>query len=103
MSPSPLEEAYGRSERVVGRRIGDELVLIPLAGQGADLDHVRTLNPVAAFIWEQLDGTRTGAEVVASMVARFEVQRPEAEADYLELLETLRALEAVRPVGEDRR
>ena len=94
MSPSTLTVAYGKSSRVVGRRIGDEYVLVPLAGRGADLESILNLNRVAAFIWEQLDGARTGREVVAALVARFEVDPPEAEADYLDLVTKLRGLKA---------
>jgi len=36
-----LAQAWARAERMVGRRIGDEYVLMPLAGRGADLDRVR--------------------------------------------------------------
>jgi hypothetical protein len=52
---------FGRAPaRMVGRRIGDEYVLVPLAGRGADLDSILNLNSVAAFVWEQLDGSRSG-------------------------------------------
>ena len=74
---------------MVGRRIGDEYVLVPLAGRGADLDSILNLNRVAAFVWERLDGARSGAEVVDAVVEQFEVDRARAEHDYLELVETL--------------
>jgi hypothetical protein len=85
---------------MVGRRIGDEYVLVPLAGRGADLDSILNLNRVAAFVWEQLDGRRTGASIVDAVVQRFEVERERAEADLLELLETLVAVKAIVPAGE---
>ncbi len=95
MSRPRLEEAWARSARMVGRRIGDEYVLVPLAGRGADLDSILNLNRVAAFVWERLDGTRTGAAVVDAVVERFDVERPRAEADYLELVDTLLELKAI--------
>jgi hypothetical protein len=94
-----LEETWARSERMVGRRIGDEYVLVPLAGRGADLDSILNLNRLAAFVWEQLDGARTGAGVVDAVVERFDVERKRAEADYLELLDTLLELKAIVPAG----
>ena len=97
MSRPGLEEAWARSERMVGRRIGDEYVLVPLAGRGADLDSILNLSRVAAFVWEQLDGTRSGADVVDAVVARFDVERERAEADTLELLDTLLEVEAIVP------
>jgi hypothetical protein len=84
---------------MVGRRIGDEYVLVPLAGRGADLDSILNLNRVAAFIWEQLDGARTGADVVSAVVERFDVERSRAEQDTLELLDTLVGLRAIVPAG----
>lgn len=97
MSRPRLDEAFARSARMVGRRIGDEYVLVPLAGRGADLDSILNLSRVAAFVWERLDGARTGAEVVDAVVERFEVERAEAEADYLELVETLLDVGALAP------
>ncbi len=91
---------FARSDRIVGRRIGGEYLLVPLAGRGADLDSILNLNRVGAFIWEHLDGRRTGDEVVHALVARFDVDRPRASRDYSEFLEQLRELRAVVPVEE---
>jgi methyltransferase-like protein len=90
-----LGEAWARSPRMVGRRIGEEYVLVPLADRGADLDSILNLNRVAAFVWEQLDGQRNGSDVVASVLERFEVERARAEQDYLELIEALLEVGAV--------
>jgi hypothetical protein len=92
-----LGEAWARAQRMVGRRIGDEYVLVPLAGRGADLDSILNLNRVAAFIWEQLDGVQTGDAIVEAVVERFDVERARAEADTLELLDTLLELKAIVP------
>jgi hypothetical protein len=83
---------------MVRRTIGGECVLVPLSERGADLDSIFNLNRVAAFVWEQLDGTRTAADVVDAVVARFEVDRRRAEADTLELLDTLLEIRAIVPV-----
>lgn len=99
MSPSTLDDVYAHSTRVVGRRIGDEFVLVPLAGRGADIDDILNLNKVGAFIWEQIDGSRDGAAVVGALVDRFEVDRSAAEADYLAFLDQLRSLKAVVSAG----
>ena len=92
---SGLDEVWTRSPRMVGRKIGSEYVLVPLADRGADLDSILNLNRVAAFVWERLDGARSGAEVVDAVVAAFEVDRARAERDYLELVETLVEVDAV--------
>jgi hypothetical protein len=93
-----LETAYTRSERMVGRRIADEYVLVPLVGEGAEIDSLFNLSRVATFIWEQLDGNASGAAVVAAIVERFLVARERAEADYLEFVEQLLSIGAIRAV-----
>jgi hypothetical protein len=97
VSQARLDETWARSDRVAARRVGERYVLVPLAGEGVDLDGALDLNRVAAFIWERLDGAGSLASIVDAVVERFEVERGKAEADALELLEALRAREAVVP------
>ena len=97
MSRLPLGAAWARAERVVGRRIGAAYVLVRLAGRDADLDSILNLNRVAVFIWEHLDGARTGEAIVQAVVERFDVERARAEVDTLELLGTLLELKAIVP------
>jgi hypothetical protein len=96
-----IDRVWARSARMVGRRVGNEFVLVPLAGRGADIDHILNLNRVGAFIWEQLDGHTSGARIVDRLTEHFDVARPRAEADYLEFLSALREVEAVVPAGGD--
>ena len=77
-----LADVFARSEQMVGRRIADEFVLVPIVGHGAQLDAIYNLNRVGTLIWQQLDGSRRGEEIVTALVARFEVDRATAEADY---------------------
>ncbi len=90
-----LDEAGARSPRMAGRRIGEEFLLVPIVDRGADLDGALSLNRVAAFVWEQLDGRKSGSDVVESVLERFEVERERAEQDYLELIDTLTKVGAV--------
>jgi len=91
-----LSDVFVRSERIVGRRIAGEYVLVPLVGRGADADFIYTLNRVAAAMWEGLDGKATGNDVVRLVVERYEVEPERAGRDYLELMETLESIDAVR-------
>ena len=97
-----LHQVYARSPRVVGRQIGDEYVLVPLVARGADLDSILNLNRVAAFIWGEFDGRRSGRVIVAATWKQFQVERPQAAADYAELVEALLAVAAIEPVASGR-
>lgn len=94
-----LHDVFARSERMVGRRIAGEFVLVPIVGHGAQLDAIFNLTRVGAFTWEQLDGRRTGEQVVEALLARFDVDRATAEADYRTFLSKLLAIRAVSRVG----
>ncbi len=90
-----LAAAFGRSERMVGRRIAGEYILVPLVGRGADLDSIFNLNRVGAFVWERLDGGTNGSAIVDGLVDRFAVDRATAEADYVGFIEHLCSIGAV--------
>ena len=47
-------ERFLRNPDYIFRKIVDELVLIPIHKDVADMDSIYSLNDVGAFIWEQL-------------------------------------------------
>ncbi len=94
MNPD-LAAAFGRSERMVRRRIASEYILVPLVGRGADIDSIFNLNRVGAFVWEELDGRTSGSVIVDGLVERFVVDRETAETDYLDFIDQLRSIGAV--------
>lgn len=99
MRQPSLAGAFRRSPRLAGRKLGDAYVVVAVDDRGADLDSVLRLNRVAAFVWERLDGEATGTELVDAVVARFDVERERAAADYLELVAALVERGAVVPAG----
>ena len=96
-----LGEVFERSERIVGRRLADEYILVPLVSRGADVDSIFNLNRIGALIWERLDGRTSGEAVVEAIVERFEVDAKRAASDYAEFIEKLVSIEAVRRVERD--
>jgi Coenzyme PQQ synthesis protein D (PqqD) len=95
-SPS-LADVFARSERMVGRRIAEEYVLVPIVSRGTDLDAIFNLNRVGAFIWERLDGSASGEEIVRALVEEFDVDSARAVDDYRAFMAQLLSIDAVRP------
>jgi hypothetical protein len=93
---SVLQRRYARSERMVGRRIAGEYIIVPIVGRGADLDAIFHLNGVGAFIWEKLDGTTTGEAIAEAIAERYEVDRTTACRDYVEFMEKLESVGAIQ-------
>ncbi len=95
-----LQGRYVARDRIVARRVGDQTLLVPISGEAADLQKVFTLNAVAEFVWERLDGKRPLADICGEVCAEFEVNVDTAQRDTLELVAELRAMGLVEPVGE---
>ncbi|MBM4036924.1 MAG: PqqD family protein [Planctomycetes bacterium] len=81
---------------VVTRQIVGETLLVPIRGRVADMQKLFCLNPVAAFVWEKLDGTRTLADIRDAVLDAFAVQQDRAEADIQEFIAELLAAELVQ-------
>lgn len=72
---------FRRSTDVVCRQVGHESILVPIRNNVGNLDFVYTLSPVAARIWQLIDGARTADEIVSAICAEYEVDRDTAMAD----------------------
>lgn len=87
--------AWARNPEFVSRRIGSEVLLLPIRQNMGDLESIFTLTEVGARIWELLDGRRTLAELRDAIAAEFEVSPAQVETDLQEFLDKLRALDGV--------
>jgi Coenzyme PQQ synthesis protein D (PqqD) len=95
--PPQLDEIFVRSDRMVGRRIAEEYLLVPIVGRAADVEAIYTLNAIAAFIWERLDGETPGKAMIRAIAERYDVNDETAMADYLAFIEQLQSIQAVVP------
>ena len=62
--------------QVMSRLVGDETVLLDLAS-----GHYFGVDGVGKVIWESVSTGKTLAETVDAIVAEFDVEKPQAEAD----------------------
>ncbi len=92
-----LNRVFRQRQEMVTREIAGEVILVPVRGKLAQLQQIFVLNPVGAYIWEQLDGERDLEAIRRGLVDSFEVTSSEAEAD---LVEYLGALEGADLIAE---
>jgi hypothetical protein len=86
---------YQHDPGIVSRLVGGEMILVPIRQTVGEMGSIFTLNETGARIWKLLDGHRTLAEVHAQIISEFEVDSIQAEADLMELVESLEAQGAV--------
>lgn len=92
-----LNAVFVRNEQVVSRKIVDELILVPMRTDVAEMETLYTLNEVGARVYELIDGERTLEAIVETVFEEFDVTREQAEMDVREFVEQLLAIDSIRP------
>ena len=93
-----LMKRFTKDPNMVFRQIDDEAILVPIRQNVADLESIYTLNPVAARIWELIDGKRRVENIKEVILQEYEIDEGKAEKDLLELLSQLEGIKAVATV-----
>ena len=79
-----LDNYVSRNTAVPWRVIEGEAILVDVSA-----GKVIQASQTAAFIWEQLDGSKTIGEIIDRVCADFAVEKERARQDTLEFLEEL--------------
>lgn len=82
------EKVFTKNDTVVSRKIGNELFLVPVKGTLADMQRIFTLNPVAEYIWQELDKKNLN-DICNGVVSAFDIGREQAETDIHEFITEL--------------
>lgn len=93
-----LDTIYARNDRVVSRRIVDELILVPIRQNVAEMETLYTLNDVGARVYELIDGKRRVSDIVEAIVTEFEVSPETAESDVRDFIAQLLQIESIREI-----
>lgn len=91
-----LKKRYRKDSWMVSRKIAEEVILVPIRQNVADLQCIYTLNDVGARLWNLLDGGASMEDLVSAVTLEYEVEASQAEADvagFLEQLESIKAIE----------
>lgn len=90
------DDVLEHADDVVAQDAGEERVLVPLRTDVADLSRVWNLNRTAARVWDLVDGSRTVADVVTAVVARYDVPPETARAEVRSLLTSMLSASLMR-------
>lgn len=86
---------YRRDNDMVFRRLGEEMVLVPIRRGIGDFDCFYILNETGRLLWEKLASPCTEDELVTLLLAAFDVAPDDARRDVQQFLADLRRLKAV--------
>lgn len=92
-----LDIQFERISTIVTRRVAGETILVPIVPQMDQDPALYTLDEVAAYLWDLLDGRHTGRDLAAALTDRYQVSIEQAGADIRTFLEQLSSINAIRP------
>jgi uncharacterized protein YkvS len=76
-----LQELVSIKSKFVAREVGDEMILVPLTNNVAQMSELFTLNETARFIWENVNENSTIQELAISMTDSFDIDIETAKND----------------------
>ena len=83
------DKIFRKNEQIVSRKIAGDLFLVPIKGKLADMQRIFTLNPVGEYIWQTLDNQKSLRDICNEVIAKFEVEKEQAESDISEFIHEL--------------
>ena len=89
MEEDILNRVYEKSDDIIHRKIADETILVPLRGELVDMQKIFSLNSVADYVWEQLDGKRNLMVICSQVDHMFKSEPEQVRTDVLEFIDEL--------------
>jgi len=84
-----ISDIYKIKHRFVTRQIGDDMVLVPVETNVANMNELFTMNSTASFIWKHVDGVNTEEDIIRLLQEEFDVDMQTAERDLNDFLDQL--------------
>ncbi len=84
-----LSRIYEKSPEVVSKKVTDEYILVPLKENVGDLEGLYTLNEVGAYIWDQIDGKNTIAQIIKKVTGEYNINAETAQKDVIQFIQQL--------------
>lgn len=76
-----IKQLYRIKSKFVTRAVGDELIIVPLSGNVAQMNELFTLNETAKLIWENLDQNASLESMQMLLTETFDVDKTTALND----------------------
>lgn len=92
-------QKFKKKEEIVSREIAGETILVPIKGKLADMQRIFALDNVSEFIWQQLNGKASAAEILSSVMDIYGIDKEQAKCDISEFINEL--LDAELIIGVD--
>ncbi|CAD7839855.1 MAG: hypothetical protein [Olavius algarvensis Delta 4 endosymbiont] len=90
---------FTQNADIVRRAIADEIILVPIRGELADMQRLFALDETSDFIWQRLDGNRTVGEIHSAILNHFDVAADQAAMDLNDFIQALLEADLIHEVA----
>ena len=87
-----IESLFHLKSKFVTREVWNELIVVPLSANVAQMNELFTLNETAKVIWENLNEGADMSALIQTITDTFDIDRHTAEKDIAVFLQTLEAM-----------
>ena len=87
-----LQTLYKLKAKFVAREVGNEMILVPLTGNVAQMSELFTLNETARFIWQNITENSTIADIEYLMTNEFDIDTETAKEDIEKFMKQLESM-----------
>ena len=87
-----IESLFQLKSKFVTREVGNELIVVPLSANVAQMNELFTLNETAKVIWENLNEGTDMSALIQTITDTFDIDRHTAEKDIAVFLQTFEAM-----------
>ena len=87
-----IESLFQLKSKFVTREVGNELIVVPLSANVAQMNELFTLNETAKVIWENLNEGTDMSALIQTIINTFDIDRHTAEKDIAVFLQPLEAV-----------
>jgi len=85
-----------KTDKVVTRKIEDEVILLPLSKSSKDLNYIYTLNQTAADFWDRINGKKSIDKIKEELLSIYEVDDKTLTKQMNDLAKDLKSIEAIK-------
>ena len=90
---------YCRVKEMVFRRLGEEMILVPIRKGIGDFNSFYVLNELGSFLWNQLAEPKKAEDLLEAILEKFEVSTDEARNDLQPFMAELLQLNAIQTLS----
>jgi hypothetical protein len=87
-----IQTLFNIKSKFVAREVGNELILVPLTGNVAQMSELFTLNETAKFIWENITPETSVKDIETLMTDTFDIDAKTAHTDVEKFLFRLESM-----------